>query len=1453
MEKLSNWTSFLPELPADLAQKVPVRIAPNSLEIMKGRHLHKNEQGEVIETPVQMFWRVARAIALEDYKYLSKNQDTSTKKQKNGKLEKKAERLTLVEKTARDFYEIMARQYFCPGSRVLYEAGNTRDATGQLSSCFVLPIEDDLESIFQTLREGAIVQKNNGGTGYNFSHIRPKGDVVGGTPNVAAGPVHFIKTFSQAFDQVLQGKKRGGGNMAILNIDHPDIIEFINLKGVDATIRNFNISVGVTDAFMQAVRDDTEYDLINPRTKKSVKKLRAREVFDLICEKAWECADPGIFFSDTVQNANPTKPLGVIECTNPCGEEPLRAYESCNLGSVVVSNHLKSTKSQEPSSKERGWEIDWEKLRKTVRTATHFLENMIDSSRFPLSKIANEVSSTRKLGLGIVGLGTLLYKMGIAYDSEQGIQITRELQAFIQEEATKESERLATERGVFPGFKGSKWDEMGRKVRNATMTSIAPTGTLSLVVNTSSGIEPYFALVYKKHSFYQDEGKENKQALLFVNEIFEQYAKDHGFYSEDLMEKIADNHGSVKGLAEVPEEAQRIFVTTHDISPEWHVRMQAAAQENVDAAVSKTINLPHDATIHDVRKAYILAWQLKCKGITIYRDGSKTGQVLETVKKDEPDKIQVTLPENTWELSANARHFLERRVLLHKNGQITETPDELWKRIADKVAAAEALYDGKKQAEWAKHFYTVMSRGEFYSGGTFIQAGLGEHAIMTKCLVLPIEDSITGIFDTLRTNIEMLKRGVGTGFNFSPIRSSKSIVSTTGEQAAGPIEYLRIFNRAQDSIRGRGGRMMGSMAILNVNHPDVEEFIVMKDAAAGMSTEMSHYNISVGISDEFMKAVKEDQDWDLVDPHDKKVYKTVRARELFEQMARHAWMSGDPGLFFIDHAEKGNTTPTLGTMTATNPCGEQPLIPYETCNLGNIDIGKFVKDFPFAHRGDFRQVPIAEKLQDWVDWDRLRSVVRIGVRFLDDIIDVNLYPIQSIEEMTKKTRNIGLGIMGFADFLIRLGISYSEPEAMLAAERVMKFIQEESHAYSQELGKEKGNFPAFKESVWATKHNRRYMRNTRTTTIAPTGSVSIVADCNPGIEPVFALGYRRKNSLGGAGDEQIVIDRLFTEVAQARGFYTDTLLQKVASGTPLTQLQNEFSIPQDVVDVFVTTHEIEPTQHVKIQAAFQKHVDSAVSKTINLPNSAKWQDIARVYQLAWELKCKGITVFRDGSKDPALEVGTQGSSSVGSEVESPATEAPPVQPAPTPAVAVATAVPSLTIPSAPVSMPRANLQPRQRPDKVTGTTYEVKTEQGQLYITINDDDQGMAEVFLNIGKSGSFTAGYTEAIGRLISMSLRAGIDPKQIMKQLQGIRTSAPTLNRGMFIYSVPDAIAKVMKKHYDETSKQKSLLPQEVVQQITLPEPAEPEPLPPVVVDQVTVSETVTVIEQAPEPEML
>jgi ribonucleoside-diphosphate reductase alpha chain len=567
-----------------------LNLSENAKRVLKRRYLKKNHQGKIIETPEQMFRRVARHIAKAEKKY----GDPST------------EHLERWEET---FYDVMTESKFLPNSPTLMNAGRR---LGQLAACFVLPVEDSMEGIFGALHHAALIHKSGGGTGFAFSRLRPKNSTVGTTGGVASGPVSFMKIFNTATEQVKQGGTRRGANMAILRVDHPDIMEFIFSKENNSELNNFNISVGVSNNFMEAAAKEEDYDLIDPRDQSTIGTLNAREVYQTLVKQAWKNGDPGIIFLDRINRDNPTPQLGDIESTNPCGEQPLLPMEACNLGSINLAKFVMENGD--------GPVIDYEGLKDVVYTTVRFLDNTIDMSKYPLPEIHEMVHGNRKIGLGVMGFADMLYQLKISYNSEEALETAETVMRFIQENAHDASQNLADERGVFPNWEKSICKDQDIKLRNATCTTIAPTGTLSIIAGCSSGIEPLFALSFVRNVMDNDK-------LLEVNPYFKEVANDRRFYSRELMDEIAKK-GSIKKIKQIPKDVRNVFVTAHDVSPEWHIRMQAAFQKYTDNAVSKTVNLPHDATVDDVMKVYNLAYELDCKGVTIYRDGSKENQVL---------------------------------------------------------------------------------------------------------------------------------------------------------------------------------------------------------------------------------------------------------------------------------------------------------------------------------------------------------------------------------------------------------------------------------------------------------------------------------------------------------------------------------------------------------------------------------------------------------------------------------------------------------------------------------------------------------------------------------------------------------------------------------------------------------------------------------------------------------
>lgn len=810
-------------------------------------------------------------------------------------------------------------------------------------------------------------------------------------------------------------------------------------------------------------------------------------------------------------------------------------------------------------------------------------------------------------------------------------------------------------------------------------------------------------------------------------------------------------------------------------------------------------------------------------------------------------------------LSKNAIKVLEKRYLSRDaEGNVIETPEEMFRRVASVIARADNLFGEKETGELEEEFYNMMYNLEFLPNSPTLMNTGKELGQLSACFVLPIEDSMEGIFNAVKNAALIHKSGGGTGFSFSRLRQKGSMVKSTGGVASGPVSFIKVFNAATEAVKQGGRRRGANMAILRVDHPDILEFIQCKRDNA----DITNFNISVGITEEFMKAVEDGKDYDLVDPHTKKVVGSLNAGKVFDMIVEMAWKNGEPGIVFLDRLNKDNPTPGIGQIESTNPCitgdslietrngrmridsiskcevfsidggyytatafktgikpvyclkvrggyklkltgdhrvmtmkgwkpaeelgyddlikvyknnefvysefegldyvgeeevyditeeinhlfiangivvhncGEQPLLPYESCNLGSINVSKMVKRSGNKYE---------------IDYDRLGKVTELAVHFLDNVIEVNKYPLKEIEDMTKSTRKIGLGIMGFADLLVRLGIPYNSETAVATAEELMGFINERSKAASRRLAEKRGSFPAIEKSIY--KHDM--IRNATTTTIAPTGTISIIAGCSSGIEPIFAISYIR-NVMDN--DELIEVHPIFEEIARERGFYSIKLMKLIAEKGTLGGTE----VPEDIKRIFVTAHDIEPYWHIKMQSAFQKHTDNAVSKTVNFRHDATCEDVREVFHLAYVLGCKGVTIYRDGSRDSqVLNIG-----GVNSKKEAPSV---------------------------------SRIVPRERPDITNGITEKVRVGCGNLYITVNYDDHGICEVFTNVGRAGGCPS-QSEAASRLISIALRSGMDVNEIVGQLKGIRCHSTLRqkanNKDIKVLSCPDAIAKTIEK---------------------------------------------------------
>ena len=705
-------------------------------------------------------------------------------------------------------------------------------------------------------------------------------------------------------------------------------------------------------------------------------------------------------------------------------------------------------------------------------------------------------------------------------------------------------------------------------------------------------------------------------------------------------------------------------------------------------------------------------------------------------------------------LTDNARAVLHRRYLRKdQHGRVIETERELFVRVAKFIAEADRNYgaDFAQVDKTAAGFFEIMTSLEFLPNSPTLMNAGRELGQLSACFVLPVEDSMEGIFETNKHAALIHKSGGGTGFSFSRLRPRNSMVASTSGVASGPVSFMKVYDASTDAVKQGGTRRGANMGILRVDHPDILEFIACKDDTG----KITNFNISVAISDAFMAAVEKGERYPLIDPRTGSTYvlegqeQYLDAREVFGAIIDHAWRTGEPGVIFIDRMNRLNPTYPVEQIEATNPCGEQPLPPYDSCNLGSINLGQFVKD-PLP---DDYSMSIPS---GGVDWERLGDVIRKGVHFLDNVIDQNRYPIPQIEAQTRKNRRIGLGIMGWADMLIKLRLPYDSPEALALGERVMEFVQSEAKNHSSELAKVRGRFPNWESSVYA--QDQVAMRNATVTTIAPTGTISIIAGCSSGIEPYYSLAYER-NVMDGT--RLIEINPLFEKIARDDNFHSNDLMAKVASGRSVGELDE---IPESVRAIFLTAADVSPEHHIRMQAAFQKHCDSSVSKTINLPESAAQEQVREAFELAYQLGCKGVTIYRDHSRpDQVLAPISDQAGTVIDEMDS----------------------------------TRARIVAK-RPQVLQGITEKIRTGYGNLYVTVNLRDGRPFEVFAHIGKSGYTTMADTEAICRLISLTLRSGVAVDQVVRQLRGIGGSSPVFSNGARVSSIPDAIAQILQRHF-------------------------------------------------------
>jgi len=1104
-------------------------LTDNALLILEKRYLAKDENGKVMETPEEMFMRVATAVASAEKLYGKSDEE--------------------VARFANEFYQMMVNLEFLPNSPTLMNAGRP---LGQLSACFVLPVDDSMEGIFDAVKNAALIHKSGGGTGFSFSRLRPANDIVKSTRGVSSGPVSFMRVFDAATEAIKQGGTRRGANMGVLRVDHPDIRSFVTCKLDKKSFQNFNISVAVTDDFMKKLKEDGEYALVNPRTNQPVKSEKARDIFNLIVETAWATGDPGVIFIDQVNKANPLQSIAQIESTNPC-----------IVGDALVSTEFGLMRMEDLVQKHSLGGI---------RIAT--------DNRVPI-EVVNSDGSISLMQISESGTSFNQISKAIFSGVREVCRITTE--SGYEVEVTPDH-RLLTDKG---------WVKASDLTKEHRI----------LIQSGEGGFNTNRSLPFEvKNEFKGENGKTTKLNLPTE-------------WSKEL--------GQVLGW----------------LTGDGWIR------EGRDCRVGFTFS-EEDLDVLNHLKPILNGWY---------------GQDIKEVKRGN----------GVYHLSYHSKPFVE---FFEKLGVKPVQAGQ--KRVP------ETIFTAPKEA------VIGFLQGLFSSDGT-------------------VRNSLKSESDWVAL----------TSSSLMLLKEIQIILGNLGIKSC-------IFNRS----RPRRDNLFAYV------DKDGNRRTYSSD---GISYELGLFGLNIDRFKEeigFIVTIKQER-LNNIRPRARRPVKYLDKVASVESVGKkRVYDLTEP----ISHSMIANSL-------VLHQCGEQPLLPYESCNLGSVNLSLMVKSVDGVCV---------------VDFDRLRRVVWSAVRFLDDVIDVNRYPLEEIERMTKANRKIGLGVMGFADLLIELGVPYDSEEALKVAESVMKFISDEARACSVSLAREKGSFPNFEKSSLFGQYP--CLRNSTLTTIAPTGTISMIAGCSSGIEPLFSVVYV-KHVLDGA--DLVEVNPYFEKIAKERGFYSEELMKKVAE---IGSVRGLDLIPKDVQRLFVSAHDVAPEVHVRMQAAFQKYVDNAVSKTVNLESDSTKEEVGRVFLLAYELGCKGVTIYRDKSKEAQVI-----SFGLGEVREKPMAK------------------------------------PRERPPITKGFTYKIRTGCGNLYVTINEDESGLCEVFTTMGKSGGCMNSFAEGLSRLISLSLRSGVDPGAIIEQLKGIRCPIPTWSEGVQVLSCSHAIAQAMEMRLNGRLKeQESLL---------------------------------------------